>query len=111
MLPYHTTAQEGDWGSFFFLSMALFGFEDDEIQIRLTLLLWNLVSGADSGNYLLCKLQPAATDEQRISFLCCRSATISSSAPAPPLPSPPSFHASNENKPLSLHSPDWNIDS
>lgn len=47
----------------FFLSMVLFGFEEDEIQIRLTLLLWNLMSGADSGNYLLCKLQPRATDE------------------------------------------------
>ena len=64
--------------------MALFGFEDDEIQIRLTLLLWNLVNGADSGNFLLCKLQPAA-DEQRISFLCCRSTTIAPAAPAPPL--------------------------
>lgn len=88
MLPYHTRAQEGDWASFSFLfffflhlSMALFGF--DEIQIRLTLLLWNLVSGADSGNYLLCKLQPAATDEQRISVLCCRSTTISPPAPPP----------------------------
>lgn len=109
MLPYHTRAQEGDWGSFLFLSMALFGFEEDEIQIRLTLLLWHLVSGADSGNYLLCKLQPAATDEQRISFLCCRSTTISPSAPAPtPLPS---FHAPNENKPLSLHSSDWSVAS
>lgn len=36
--------------------MALFGFEGDEIQIRLTSLPWNLMSGADSGNYLLCKL-------------------------------------------------------
>lgn len=90
--------------------MALFGFEEDEIQIKLTPLLWNLVSGADSGNYLLCKLQPAATDEQRISFLCCRSTIISPSASAPP--PPPSFLlAPNENKPLSLHSPDWSVDS
>lgn len=58
MLPYHFRARE-EGG----VSMVLFGFEEDEIQIRLTPLLWNLMSGADSGNYLLCKLQPRARDE------------------------------------------------
>lgn len=84
MLPYRARAQAGDCFHFFlFRSMAFFGFEE-AIQKRLTLLLWNLVSGADSGNYLLCKLKPAATDEQRISCLCCRSSTSSPFAPPPP---------------------------
>ena len=45
MLPYHFRAQEEERGFFFFplfLSMVLFGFEEDEIQIRLTSLPWIL---------------------------------------------------------------------
>lgn len=56
MLPYHFRAREEERGFFLLLSMVLFGFEGDEIQIRLTSSPWNLMSRADSGNYLLCKL-------------------------------------------------------
>lgn len=55
MLPYHFRAREEE-RVFPFLSVVLFGIEGDKIQIRLTSSPWNLMSGADSGNYLLCKL-------------------------------------------------------
>lgn len=96
MLPYHCRAWEEE--SFFSsCSMVLFGFEGDEIQIRLTSLPWNLMSKADSGNYLLCKLgwspEPLTS---RASFLCCY-ATISPPFPlhclslCPPKNQPPFF--------------------
>lgn len=71
MLPYHLRAQEEN--SFFSPpSMVLFGFEGDEIQIKLTSLPWNLMSGADSGIFTLqTELLPGARDEQSIPFLCC----------------------------------------
>lgn len=53
MLPYQFRGREEENFSY---SVALSGFEGDDIQIRLTSLPWNLMREADSGNYLLCKL-------------------------------------------------------
>lgn len=112
MLPYHFRAQEEKRG-FFSLSMVLFGFEGDEIQIRLTPLPWNLMSGADSGNYLLCKLGCSLeleTSTASPSYVAARlsllllSLTISPSAPKTTL----LFSMLQmQNNPLSLLYPDW----
>lgn len=96
---------------FFFLSLVLFGFEGDEIQIRLTSLPWNLMSGADSGNYLLCKLgcslEPSTASLLRLlNYLSSFSPWLS--LPLPPKP-PFLFPSMLKmlNNPLSLHIPDW----
>lgn len=82
--------------------------------MRLTSLPWNLMSGADSGNYLLCKLGCSPEPETsraapsyvaaQVSLLLA-SSTISPSAPRTTL-----FFFSMlqmQNNPLSLHCPDW----
>lgn len=93
--------------------MVLFGFEGDEIQIRLTSLPRNLMSGADSGNYLLCKLGCSLEPETsraspsyvaaQLSLLLL-SLTISSSAPKTTL-----LFAmfQMQNNPFSPHYPNW----
>lgn len=84
--------------------MVLFGFEGDEIQIRLTSLPRNLMSGADSGNYLLCKLGCSPEPETRRASLShvapqlsllLLSLTISPSAPKTTLLLLLFFHAPN----------------
>lgn len=93
--------------------MVLFGFEGDEIQIRLTSLPRNLMSGADSWNYLLCKLGCSLEPETsrasptyvaaQLSLLFL-SLTISSSAPKTTL-----LFAmfQMQNNPFSPHHPNW----
>lgn len=68
MLSYHLRAQKDERGCIFF---SVFGFQGGKIQIGLTSLLWNPMSAADSGKYLLGRtgLQPGGRDETSITLL------------------------------------------
>lgn len=84
MLPYHLRDQEEEGVFFLLLSVVLFGSEGDEIQIRLTPSPWNLMSGADSGNYLLCKLGRSPEVETSRASPSCVAAQLSLSSSSSP---------------------------